>query len=112
MKQIYFIITLVSTLTIGIISLTSGITFAQNETSEIEDSPLITTPELEESVKADNNTSSYGNDNNETMIEKIFLYYKHLLNLVKIDNIDRGAIIRVYCRYTISLYFFIIRNLL
>ena len=70
MKQIYFIITLVSTLTIGIISLTSGITFAQNETSEIEDS-LITTPELEESVKADNNTSSYGNDNNETMIEKI-----------------------------------------
>ena len=63
MKQIYFIITLVSTLTIGIISLTSGITFAQNETSEIEDSPLITTPELEESVKADNNTSSYGNDN-------------------------------------------------
>ena len=71
MKQIYFIITLVSTLTIGIISLTSGITFAQNETSGIEDSPLITTPELEESVKTDNNTSSYGNDNNESMIEKI-----------------------------------------
>ena len=47
MKQIYFIITLVSTRTIGIISLTSGITFAQNknETSENEDSPLITTPE-------------------------------------------------------------------
>ena len=71
MKQIYFIITLVSTLTIGIISLTSGITFAQNETSEIEDSPLITTPELEESVKTDNNTSSYGNDNNESMIVNI-----------------------------------------
>jgi hypothetical protein len=71
MKQIYFIITLVSTLTIGIISLNSGITFAQNETSEIEDSPLITTPELEESIKTNNNTSSYGNDNNESMIEKI-----------------------------------------
>jgi hypothetical protein len=43
MKQIYFIITLVSALTIGIISLNLGITFAQNETSsEIEDS-LITT---------------------------------------------------------------------
>jgi len=72
MKLIYFIITLVSTLTIGIISLNSGITFAQNGTStEIEDSPLITTPELEESIKTNNNTSSYENDNNESMIEKI-----------------------------------------
>ena len=61
MKQIYFIITLVSTLTIGIISLTSGITFAQNETSEIEDSPLITTAEIDESMKT-NNTSSQGED--------------------------------------------------
>jgi hypothetical protein len=71
MKQIYLIITLVSTLTIGIISINSGITFAQNETSEIEDSPLITTPELEESIKTNNNISSYENDNNESMIEKI-----------------------------------------
>ncbi|HJU58908.1 MAG TPA: hypothetical protein VJ583_04110 [Nitrososphaeraceae archaeon] len=76
MKQIYFIITLLLTsLTIGILlSLNSvGITFAQekNETlSEIEDSPLITTPELEESVKANNNTA-YGSDNNTSMIEKI-----------------------------------------
>jgi hypothetical protein len=73
MKQIYFIITLFTTLTIGILSINSvGITFAQekNETSEIENSPLITTPELEESVKTNNNTS-YGSDNNESMIEKI-----------------------------------------
>jgi hypothetical protein len=73
MKQIYFIITLFTTLTIGILSINSvGITFAQekNETSEIDDSPLITTPELEESVKTNNNTS-YGSDNNESMIEKI-----------------------------------------
>jgi hypothetical protein len=76
MKQIYFIITLLLTsLTIGILlSINSvGITFAQekNETlSKIEDSPLITTPELEESVKANNNTA-YGRDNNTSMIEKI-----------------------------------------
>ncbi len=74
MKQIYFIITLLTILTIGILSITSvGVTFAQNkdETSENEDSPLITTPELEESVKTNNNTSSYGSDNNTSMIEKI-----------------------------------------
>ena len=74
MKQIYFILTLLTILTIGILSIDSiGITFAQNknETSEIEDSPLITTPELEESVKTNNSTSSYGNDNNKSMIEKI-----------------------------------------
>jgi hypothetical protein len=73
MKQIYFIITLFTTLTIGTLFINSvAITFAQekNETSEIDDSPLITTPELEESVKTNNNTS-YGNDNNESMIEKI-----------------------------------------
>jgi hypothetical protein len=71
MKQIYFIITLLTTLTIGTLTLSSGITFAQNETSKIEDSPLITTPELEESVKTNNNTSSYGSDDNASMIEKI-----------------------------------------
>ena len=73
MKQIYYIITLFTTLTIGTLSINSvAITFAQekNETSEIENSPLITTPELEESVKTNNNTS-YGSDNNESMIEKI-----------------------------------------
>ena len=61
MKQIYFIITLVSTLTIGIISLNSGITFAQNETSEIDDSPLITTEQIDESMET-NNTSPQGED--------------------------------------------------
>ena len=61
MKQIYFIITLVSNLTIGIISLNSGITFAQNETSEIEDSPLITTEQIDESMET-NNTSSQAED--------------------------------------------------
>ena len=58
-------------LTIGIIYLNSGIIFTQNETSEIEDSSLISTPELEESIKTNNNTSSYENDNNESIIEKI-----------------------------------------
>jgi hypothetical protein len=74
MKQIYFIITLLTILTIGILSITSvGITFAQNknETSENEDSPLIITPELEESVKTNNNTLLYGSDNNTSMIEKV-----------------------------------------
>ncbi len=74
MKQIYFVITLLTTLIIGILSINlAGITFAQekNDTSEIENSPLITTLELEESVKTNNNTSSYGSDNNASMIEKI-----------------------------------------
>jgi hypothetical protein len=75
MKQIYFVITLLTTITIGILSIDSVgiITFAQekNDTSEIENSPLITTPELEESVKTNNNTSSYGSDDNASMIEKI-----------------------------------------
>jgi hypothetical protein len=69
MNQIY-IITLLATPTIGIISLNSEITFAQNETSGIEDSLLIIT-QLEESIKTNNNKSSYGNDNNTSIIEKI-----------------------------------------
>ena len=40
MKQIYFIIALLATVTIGILHLNSGIAFAQNETSQIEDSSL------------------------------------------------------------------------
>ena len=45
MNQPYFIITLITSITIGVLSINSGITFAQekNETSEIDDSPLITT---------------------------------------------------------------------
>jgi hypothetical protein len=74
MKQIYIIIFLLTTLTLGILSINlAEITFAQekNETSENEDSPLITTPELEESIKTNNNKSSYENDNNTSIIEKI-----------------------------------------
>ena len=57
MKQIYFLITLLTTLTIGILSVNSvGLAFAQNETSQIEDSPLITTEQIDESMET-NNTS-------------------------------------------------------
>jgi hypothetical protein len=69
MNQI-FIIILLTTLTIGILSINStGITFAQekNDTSEIEDSPLITTEQIDESMET-NNTSSQM-DNHTSMIE-------------------------------------------
>ena len=64
MKQIYFIITLLTTLTIGTLSINlAEITFAQenNETSEIEDSPLITTEQIDESMET-NNTSLQDED--------------------------------------------------
>ena len=54
MKQIYFIIALLATVTIGILHLNSGITFGQdkNETSsEIDNSSLITIPEIDESME-------------------------------------------------------------
>ena len=61
MKQFCLVITLLITLTIEILSINStGIIFAQdkNETSsEIEDSPLITTEQIDESMET-NNTSS------------------------------------------------------
>jgi hypothetical protein len=62
MKQTYFIITLIAALTIGILSVNAGITFAQekNETSEIDDSGLITTTEIDESLE--NNTSQMANN--------------------------------------------------
>jgi hypothetical protein len=62
MKQTYFIITLIAALTIGILSINTGITFAQekNETSEIDDSGLITTTEIDESLE--NNTSQMANN--------------------------------------------------
>jgi hypothetical protein len=62
MKQTYFIITLIAALTIGILSTNSGIMFAQekNETSEIDDSGLITTTEIDESLE--NNTSQMANN--------------------------------------------------
>ena len=65
MKQICFIITLLTTLTIGISSINlAEITFAQekNETSsENENSSLITIPEIDESMET-NNTSSQAED--------------------------------------------------
>jgi hypothetical protein len=63
MKQTYFIITLIAALTIGILSINAGITFAQekNETSEIDDSPLITTEQIDESMEK-NNTSPQDED--------------------------------------------------
>ncbi|HZL24298.1 MAG TPA: hypothetical protein VFC05_13315 [Nitrososphaeraceae archaeon] len=63
MNQIYFIITLIAALIIGVLSINSGITFAQqkNETSEIDDSPLITIPQIDESLET-NNTSPQGED--------------------------------------------------
>ena len=71
MKQTYFIITLIAVLTIGILSINAGITFAQekNETSEIEDSPLITIPQIDESMET-NNTSP-PSDNNIPLIKQI-----------------------------------------
>ena len=62
MKQTYFIITLIAALTIGILFINAGITFAQekNETSEIDDSGLITTTEIDESLE--NNTSQMANN--------------------------------------------------
>ena len=68
MKQIYFIITLLITLTIGILSINStGIAFAQDKNDTSEDSPLITTEQIDESMET-NNTSSQM-DNHTSMIE-------------------------------------------
>ena len=53
MKQIYCIITLIIILAIWILSLHSEITFAQNETSEIENS-LITTEQINKSIETNN----------------------------------------------------------
>ncbi len=63
MNQPYFIITLIAALTLGVLSINAGITFAQekNETSEIDDSPLITTEQIDESMET-NNTPPQGED--------------------------------------------------
>ena len=63
MNQPYFIITLIAALTLGVLSINAGITFAQekNETSEINDSPLIITEQIDESMET-NNTSPQGED--------------------------------------------------
>ena len=56
MNQPYFILTLIAALTLGVLSINAGITFAQekNETSEIDDSPLITTEQIDESMETNN----------------------------------------------------------
>ena len=63
MNQPYVIITLIAALTLGVLSINSGITFTQEkyETSEIDDSPLITTEQIDESMET-NNTSPQGED--------------------------------------------------
>ena len=63
MKQSYFIITLIAALTLGVLSINTEITFAQekNETSEIDNSSLITIPQIDESMET-NNTSPQGED--------------------------------------------------
>jgi len=68
MNQPYFIITLIASLTLGVLSINAGITFAQekNETSEINDS-LITIPQIDESMET-NNTSPQS-DNNIPLIK-------------------------------------------
>ena len=64
MKQIYFIIILFAALTIGVLFINSRIAFAQekNETSEIDDSPLITTKEIDESMETNNTLSQMANN--------------------------------------------------
>ena len=51
-------------LTIGMLSINSRITFAQekNETSEIDNSVLITTSEIDESIETNNTLSQMTND--------------------------------------------------
>jgi hypothetical protein len=63
MNPLYFIITLIASLTLGVLSINAGITFAQekNETSEIDNSSLITIPQIDESMET-NNTSPQGED--------------------------------------------------
>jgi len=63
MNQPYFIITLITALTLGVLSINAEITFAQekNETSEIDNSSLITIPQIDESMET-NNTSPQDED--------------------------------------------------
>jgi hypothetical protein len=63
MNQPSFIITLIAALTLGVLSINTEITFAQekNETSEIDNSSLITIPQIDESMET-NNTSPQGED--------------------------------------------------
>ena len=64
MKQKYILITLIAALIIGVLFINAGITFAQekNETSEIDDSPLITIPQIDASMETNNTLSQTVND--------------------------------------------------
>ena len=63
MNQSDFIITLIAAITLGLLSINEGIAFGQekNETSEIDNSPLITTEQIDESMET-NNTSPQDED--------------------------------------------------
>ena len=69
MNQPYFIITLIAALTLGVLSINAEITFAQekNETLDIDDSPLITTEQIDESLETNNTSSQL--DNYTSMME-------------------------------------------
>jgi hypothetical protein len=56
MNQPYFIMTLIAALTLGMLFINVEITFAQekNETSEIDNSSLITIPQIDESIETNN----------------------------------------------------------
>jgi hypothetical protein len=73
MKQTYFLITLIAALTIGVLSTNSGITFAQekNETSEIDDSPFITTTDIDESMETNNTLSQTVNEHHNRIINSM-----------------------------------------
>ena len=64
MNQSYSIITLIAALTLGVLSINAGITFAQekNETSEIDDFGLITTTEIDKSMETNNTSSQTANN--------------------------------------------------
>ena len=64
MKQKYFLITLFAALTIGVLSINSGITFTQekNETSDLDNSRLSTIPQIDESMETNITLSQTVND--------------------------------------------------
>jgi hypothetical protein len=69
MRQTYFIISLIVAFIIGITSINLGITFAKKneKTSEINNNPLITTSEIDESMETNNTLSQMAN--NTSLIE-------------------------------------------
>ncbi|HEY6659418.1 MAG TPA: hypothetical protein VIZ62_12910 [Nitrososphaeraceae archaeon] len=63
MKQTYFLITFIAALTIGVLSInTESLLPKKKITSEIDDSGLITTTEIDESMETNNTLSQTVND--------------------------------------------------